>query len=195
MRTFSLFGSRRLDEIREPRHGWRSVRVFWRDARMHVLLGEQGGHFFAVTAARWDVSGSQPVHREDSPRRRKRGRRPGGWFLDNPAGSVAELLASHPHDPVIRELLLALNEGDLVAGQALEDRLVDRGIGKHLFGDVKEQLLSLGVWRGEPKRSSPPELGRAAGAHHGTVWHAPQASPQKTETGWLLGTLGGGRTC
>jgi hypothetical protein len=143
-----------LDEIQVPRHGWKAVLVFWKDSRMHVLLDDQGGRFFAVTFARWDVSGGQPVHREGPFASEEGGwaaaRR---WFLDNPAGSTAELLARHPYDPVIRELLLALNEGDLLAGQALEDRLADSGIGKHLFGAVQNQLHFLGIWPRPPEEA------------------------------------------
>jgi hypothetical protein len=136
-----------LDEIREPKHGWQEVRVFWKDSRMHVLLDEQGGRFFAVTFARWGVSGDRPVHRAgpfDSQEEAWAAAR--RWFIDNPAGSTAEMLARHPYDPVIRELLLALNEGDLLAGRALEDRLSDSGAGKHLFPEVKNQLFYLGIW-------------------------------------------------
>jgi hypothetical protein len=141
-----------LDEIQEPMHGWSAVHVFWRDSRMHVLLDSQGGHYFAVTSGRWGVTGSQPVYRkgpfataEETWAAARR------WFIDNPAGSTAELLARHPYDPVIRELLLALNEGDLLAGQALEDRLSDSGVGKHLFPEVKNQLHHLGIWPRPPE--------------------------------------------
>jgi hypothetical protein len=141
-----------LDEIQVPKHGWKEVRVFWQDNRMHALLDEQGGRFFAVTFARWDVSGNQLVHREgpfaSEDEAWAAARR---WFLDNPAGRTAELLARHPYDPLIRELLLALNEGDLLAGQALEDRLADSGVGKRLFEAVKSQLLHLGIWPRPPE--------------------------------------------
>jgi hypothetical protein len=136
-----------LDEIQEPRHGWVSVHVFWRDARMHVLVDGQGGRFFAVTPARWCVSGGRLLHRE-GPFASAEGAWAAArcWFLDNPSGSAAELLARHLHDPLLRELLLALNEGDLAAGSALQDRLADGGAGQHLFAEVQEQLLHLGIW-------------------------------------------------
>ncbi len=141
-----------LDEIQVPRHGWKDVRVFWQDNRMHALPDEQGGRVFAVTFARWDASGTHLVHREgpfaSEAEARAAARR---WFLDNPAGRTAELLARHPHDPLLRELLLALNEGDLLAGQALEDRFADGGFGKRLFEEVKSQLLHLGIWPRPPE--------------------------------------------
>src|SRR5262249_40291220 len=78
------------------------------------------------------------------------------WFLDNPAGPTAEVLAREPHDPTFRHLLLALNDGDPAAGLAFLDRCEEAGVRPELAELAARQLEDLGIWPVEAPGLNPP---------------------------------------
>jgi hypothetical protein len=148
-----------LERIRRPLYGWVGVAYCAPDPRLHILirrtrLADANRWFFGVILEpnvpdhqRWGFRRGQLDHRagpfaawaeaEAEARR---------WFLDNPAGAVAELLARQPHNPHIRPLLLALNGGDPTAGKALADLCEEAGIPQPLFNNARVQLIGIGVW-------------------------------------------------
>jgi hypothetical protein len=133
----------------QKRRGWPKVYAFGADRRLHVLRQAHGDWFFMVARRGWRhvLDEDNQAHREGPFKTLEEAtaaaRR---WFLDNPSGRTAELLARHPYDSLLRELLLALNDGDLIAGEALKDRLAESGVPSHLFEDVEGQLVCLGIW-------------------------------------------------
>src|SRR5262249_13430901 len=140
-----------LVRIRRPLHGWGAVYSARYDPRLHVVA-ERGLALwhFGVSRLRWRWARGAFEHRAGPFGRRPAAERAARrWFLDNPVGVTAELLARHPHNPGFRALLLAMNGGDLDAALALPDLCEETGAPGRVVDAVEHELLYLGVWPAE----------------------------------------------
>jgi hypothetical protein len=137
-----------LHRIHRPLHGWRRVYVALHDGRLHLLLDRMGDWHFGVLRLRWQHGGNDLEWRRGPfPSQAEAEAAARRWFLGNPAGPAAELLAlDHPLVPGVRPLLAALNGGDPAAGAALLDLAREAGADEPLVGAVEGQLVHLGVW-------------------------------------------------
>jgi hypothetical protein len=136
-----------LKEIIRPKYGWETVLVSFRDHRIHVLRrGEEW--YFGVCWRGWKSLGRRGrLDHLDGPFP-NRGvaeavvRR---WFVQYPVGAVAELLARTPYDPQVRVMLEAMNDGDLLAWDALADHLKETCVPEALIEEVKFLTACIGV--------------------------------------------------
>jgi hypothetical protein len=142
-----------LHHIHRPRHGWREVYHAIKDKRL-LILRQRGADrsprwVFGVRYNGWaDWPNPGILEHQEGPfaTRAEAEAAARRWFLDNPAGDVAELLARQPHNPGLRSLLVALNNGDLTAGNALHDQCVESDVPDTLCERVEDQLTYLGIW-------------------------------------------------
>jgi hypothetical protein len=136
--------------IRQPLHGWLEVLSVNCDSRIYLLrnsdgwfigLASYGGGFNWAQHGRWLPRRIGPFSTREEVEAAFR-----LWFLDNPFGPVATLLARHPWTPGFRPLLLALNSGDVLAGLAFNDLAREVGCPIGLVMCAAEQLAKLGIW-------------------------------------------------
>jgi hypothetical protein len=139
-----------LRGIRRPKFEWEEVLSATHDGRIYLLRDKKEQWFFAVVREFWVCSNGQLLHREGPFTFEEAQAAARRWFIDNPAGSTAEVLARQGSNlPEIRSFLVALNDGDLSACAALEDLAEETGIPTELIDGVRDQLFYLGIWPGE----------------------------------------------
>jgi hypothetical protein len=134
---------------RRPLYGWREVSMACYDDRLYFLRSRSGEWFFAVlTDFRWQCTDGQTFDHREGPftTEKQAWAVARHWFLDNPAGATAELLARHPHEPLFYQILQTIHEeADKTSVCALHDLAEAAGISQILMERVERQLYFLGI--------------------------------------------------
>jgi hypothetical protein len=132
-----------LREIRRGKHGWREVFVFSQDKRLFIARSNIGWFFAVNYRQRWE----DKFHLQEGPfntqgEAEAKARR---WFIDNPDGDFAQLLARGHRVEELRNLAHNLNDGDPLALSALLDLARETDANEVMLEWVEHQLLYLGV--------------------------------------------------
>ena len=128
---------------------WTSIKVLPQDERLFVLRSRDGQCFFAAFDYTWRTYTFETATYTDGPFAtcQEALAKARLWFLDNPSGYTAQLLAKPNCDPNARAVLRAMNQGDETAIVALTDLASDMGI-------VTRETDDPDCWRSPPERNT-----------------------------------------